>query len=63
MKIISFPPVVEKNSQILIPGTIPGRISLEKSKYFSLPSTSPAYQLISFSDKPDKWKIITGLID
>ncbi len=35
----------------------------EGYEYFSLPSTSPAYQLISFSDKLGKWKIIPDLID
>lgn len=35
----------------------------EGYEYFSLPSTSPAYQLISFSDKLERWKIILDLID
>lgn len=37
---ISFPPVVDSNSRIIILGTMPGKISLETGEYYANPNNN-----------------------
>ncbi len=50
MKIYSFPPIADKNSRVLILGTMPGVMSLKKQQYYGF-------------DRNAFWRIIYNLFD
>lgn len=40
MRIFSFPPIADKNSRILILGTMPGKVSLSREQYYAHPQNA-----------------------
>ena len=57
MKCKCFEPIIDKNSKILILGTMPGNISLENSKKFNKPDYYSNFSRNQF------WKIIAKVFN
>lgn len=52
IRLTSFPPIADKNSKILVLGTMPGEMSLRKQQYYGFPQNAFWKIMFTLFDKP-----------